>query len=206
MPSLLLRGASTNPAGTLAAGYFGGGLNSNISNFSARSDWDMQVLWELQGLGLGNRARVQEMSAENRVAMLELFRTQDRVAAEVVQAYAQAQSAAARVGQAEAELRDAVDSLDKNFEGLGQTKRAGDLILLVIRPQEVVAALQALSIAYADFYGAIADYDRAQFRLYRALGRPAQTLAAEPAPLPAANCLSPYRPCFGEPVPVRDGH
>jgi outer membrane protein TolC len=196
IPNIFLRGGSTSPGptGTLAVSYFGGGLNNTLSNFGSRSDFDVQLMWELQNLGLGNRARIQERSADNRAAALELLRTQDRVAAEVVQAHAQALSAAARVEQAEIELKDAVDSLDKNFEGLGQTRRAGDVILLVVRPQEVVAALQALAQAYADYFGAVADYDRAQFRLYRAIGRPAQCLTADPGPaLP--------RPRFGAPIP-----
>src|SRR5262249_10330946 len=53
VPSVLLRGAATNPAGTLAGGYFGGGLNSSLKNFGARGDFDVQVLWELLDLGLG---------------------------------------------------------------------------------------------------------------------------------------------------------
>jgi hypothetical protein len=44
----------------------------------------------------------------------------------------------------------------------------------------VVAAVGALAQAYVDYYGAIADYDRAQFRLYHALGHPAQALAEHP--------------------------
>jgi outer membrane protein TolC len=184
IPSVLLRGASTNPAGTLAAGYFGGGQNEDLGHFSTRSDFDIQILWELQNLGLGNKALVDVRRAENQVAVLELFRTQDRIAAEVAQAYAQAQSAASRLGKAENELKDAIDSADKNFAGLGQTKTAatttgGRVIILVIRPQEVVAAIQALAQAYNHYYGAVADYNRAQFRLYRALGQPAQLLAGQ---------------------------
>lgn len=175
MPSVLLRGASTTPAGTLGVGVFGGGRNSDLSQFAMRSDFDVQLLWELQNLGLGNRARVQERRGEHQVALTELFRTQDRVAAEVTQALAQVQSAAARLQDAEMGLRDAVDSANKNLEGLGQTKRlGGNLLLLVIRPQEVVAAIQALAQAYADYYGTVGDFNRAQFRLYRALGQPAQ--------------------------------
>jgi len=49
----------------------------------------------------------------------------------------------------------------------------------VIRPLEAVASVQALAQAYADYYGAIGDYNRAQFRLYRALGAPAQAAACE---------------------------
>jgi outer membrane protein TolC len=195
VPSVLLRGASTNPAGTLGAGVFGGGLNESISNFSARSDFDVQLLWEWQNLGFGNRARVHERQAEHKGTILELFRTQDRVAAEISQAYAQVQSAANRLADAHAELRDAVASADKNYEGLSQTRRAGELFILVIRPQEVVQSVQALAQAYSDYYGAVADYNRAQFRLYRAVGRPAQLLAQQapdcPAPPgPPAHSLS----------------
>jgi hypothetical protein len=107
--------------------------------------------------------------------MLDLVRLQDQVAAEAAQVYAQAQSAASRLGKSENALRNAVESANKNFEGLGQTKTAGGkAIILVIRPQEVVAAIQALAQAYNDYYGAVADHNRAQFRLYRALGQPAQ--------------------------------
>jgi hypothetical protein len=124
---------------------------------------------------------VDERRAENRLAALELFRTQDRVAAEVAQAYAQAQAAADRLGDAEAGLKDAVESADKNLQGMGQTSSVGrGGIALVIRPQEAVAAVQALGQAYVDYFGAVADYDRAQFRLYRALGQPAQCLGVLP--------------------------
>lgn len=176
VPSVLLRGNATNPAGTLAGGYFGGGVNDNLSNFGARNSVDLQLVWELQNLGLGNRAAVKERAAENRQAVFELFRTQDRVAAEVVQALAQAQRAANRVRIAEEGIEDAVQTADKNLEGLGQTKRAGDALVLIFRPQEAVAAVTALDQAYRDYYAAVADANRGQFRLYRALGQPAQCI------------------------------
>jgi outer membrane protein TolC len=203
VPSVLLRGAATNPAGTLSSGLFGGGLNDNLSNFAMRNDLDIQLLWQLDNLGFGNRARVNERRAENRVALLELFRTQDRVAAEVAQAHAQVVSAADRITEAEDGLRYATDSAVKNFEGLGQTKRAGDLIILVIRPQEAVAAVQALAQAYNDYFGAIGDYNRSQFRLYRALGQPAQQLVAAEGtdcPLPPAEGVLPPTSPVVEPL------
>jgi outer membrane protein TolC len=199
IPSVLLRGASTNPAGTLAGGYFGGGLNDNLSHYSARSDFDVQILWELQNLGFGNRALVDQRRAENRLSVLDLFRLQDQVAAEVAQAYAQAQSAASRLGKAENGLKYAVESANQNFEGLGQTRTTGGatagsrVVILVIRPQEVVAAIQALALAYNDYFGAVADYNRSQFRLYRALGQPAQLLTG-----PGGDC--PGDPLDGNPV------
>ena len=196
VPSVLLRGASTNPAGTLAAGVFGGGQNERIGDFGTRSDFDVQVLWELQNLGLGNRARVRERRAEHELSHLELFRIQDRVAAEVAQAHAQLQSAAARVAEAETEVKDAVDSLEKNVEGMRQLKGAGNVVTFINRPQEVVAALQALAQAYNDYYAAVGDYNRSQFRLYRDLGYPGQYLGTldENCPRVAAEEASPSLP------------
>jgi outer membrane protein TolC len=182
VPSVLLRGASTPVTGTLAGGLYGGGRNDFMGNFGARSDFDIQVLWQFDNFGLSNRARINERRADNQLAILELFRIQDQVAADVVQAHELARSAAGRMKDAENELRDAVDSATKNFETLGQFKTApGTKVnILIVRPQEVVAAIQALAQAYTDYYGAIADYNRAQFQLYRALGHPAQMVTGSP--------------------------
>ncbi|HSQ55185.1 MAG TPA: hypothetical protein VLM40_05515 [Gemmata sp.] len=44
--------------------------------------------------------------------------------------------------------------------------------------------------AYRDYYSAVADNNRAQFRLYRALGHPAQSLMnAQPPDPPASEAL-----------------
>jgi outer membrane protein TolC len=180
VPSVLLRGASTNPAGTLAGGAFGGGRDDSIGKFAARSDFDVQVLWEFQNLGFGNRARIRQRRAEHQLSLWELFRVQDRVAAEVAVAHAQLHSAAARIPEAETGLKEALDSLQKNLAGMKEPRAAGEVVTLFNRPQEVVAAVTALAQAYGDYYGAIGDYNRAQFRLYRALGDPAKFAATCP--------------------------
>lgn len=180
IPSVLIRGAATNPAGTLSTGYFGGGVNDSLSNFGARNSVDVQVLWELQNLGFGNRAAVKERAAENQQAMIQLFRVQDTVAAEVAQAHAQARRSRQRVRDAEDEVANALVTAEKNLEGLSQTRRVGEVLVLVFRPQEAVAAVQSLDQAYRSYFGAVADFNRAQFRLYRAIGRPADCLAPIP--------------------------
>ncbi|HEV8004017.1 MAG TPA: TolC family protein, partial [Planctomycetaceae bacterium] len=54
LPGIYLRGSSTPVTGTLAGGFYGGGTNDSMSNFGARLDLDLQVLWELKELGFGN--------------------------------------------------------------------------------------------------------------------------------------------------------
>jgi outer membrane protein TolC len=191
VPSILLRGFSTPVTGTLAGGVFAGGPNDTVGNTGLRSDLDLQVLWQLDNLGFGNRGRIRQRQAENRLAVVELFRIQDRVAAEVVQAYAQAEFAGKRVDLAQKGLQAALASADKNLSAMGQTKQTAGLVQLLVRPQEAVAAVQALAQAYIDYYGAVADANRAQFRIYRAMGRPAQALTEGDAACPISSNSSP---------------
>jgi outer membrane protein TolC len=184
VPSVILRGNATNPGGTLSTGAFGGGVNGNLNHYGTRNSFDVQVLWELQGLGFGNRAAVREKEADNQLAILEMFRTQDRVAAEVVQAHSQTMRSANRAKLAADGLKEATETMKTNLEALSQTRRVGDMIVLVARPQEAVAAVQALDQAYRDYFGAVADANRAQFRLYRALGHSGQCV---PTTVPATS-------------------
>lgn len=193
IPSLVLRGPATNAPSLFTTGVFGGGYDS-LSKYGQRTDVEVQVVWEFQNLLFGNSAKIHERRAEHRIAILEMLRVQDRVAAEVAQAYAQVISASHRLADAESGLKDATESVDKNFQGMKQTRMAGDVLILVVRPQEVIASIQTLAQAYSDFYGAIADFNRAQFRLYRALGYPADALTGSRLPsaeLPITNEISP---------------
>ncbi len=187
IPSVLLRGYSTPVTGTLAYGLFAGGTNSTIANVGSREDVDLQLLWQLNNLGFGNLGLAHQRKAENNLAIVELFRLQDRVAAEVAQAHAEAREAAQRVGLAEKGVQSAVRSADKNLVALGETKKAGNLLVTLVRPQEVVASIQALAQAYSDYFAAVAEANRAQFALYRALGNPAQCLVLNQAPDPSVS-------------------
>lgn len=177
VPSVLIRSVSTNPSGTLGYGAFAGGSGNRVGSASSRLDYDVQLVWEFQNLGLGNRARAAERKAEHEIAILEQFRAQDRIAAEVSKAFAEVNSAAERLKEAEPAFKDATDSLKKNMEAMTQTRRVGNIITLVVRPQEVVAAVQAMSIANSDYFSCVADYNKAQFRLYRAIGHSSKCLS-----------------------------
>jgi outer membrane protein TolC len=181
VPSLVLGGDATPaaPGGYLMGGAFGSNLNGSSNSWGDRSDVSVQLVWELRNLGFGNRALTRERRAERDQALIDLYRVQDRVAAEVVQARAQAASAMVRVAKAETGLKAAKLSFEGNLKGLSETYRSGDRNVLVNRPQEAVAALQQLLAAYDNYAGSVNDYNRAQFRLYRALGFPAEILELE---------------------------
>ena len=175
LPTVALRGASTSPgvAGTLGMGFYGAGNNGAVGSFGSRMDLDLQVLWQLDNLGFGYAAKVAQRRNEQDAAELELVRLHDRVLAEVASAQTQLRSAQARVGFTERELRQAYESAEKNLLAMREPKRAGNQLILLVRPQEVLVSVQALQRAYLDYYTSVADYNRAQFRLYRAMGNPA---------------------------------
>jgi outer membrane protein TolC len=197
LPSLVLQ-SNASPTGFLGGGVYGTGGDS-LNHWSGRSDWDAEIVWQFKNLGFGNRGLVTQRRGEQWQAQVELFRVQDMVAAEVAQAHAQVEAAKVRVARAEAGLKAGLASYQGNLKGLSQTVRAGELLQLVNRPQEVVAALQQLQQAYLNYYTSTNDYNRAEFRLFRALGYPAQGLACGDSLGPVIP-LDPSRPPQMAPV------
>ena len=161
----------------LQFGMFGLGPNSSLNQWFGRSDVSFQLLWQFDGLGIGNMARIKNQRAEESRAIIDLFNAQDRVAAEVTRALARLQSATARVSQAERALRTAIITFNGNFEGLKQTTRFEDVLVLVYRPQEAVYALDLMRLALDEYFGTVSDYNRAQFELFHAMGYPAAEIA-----------------------------
>ncbi len=176
LPNVVLNGFQT-PYELLQGGIFGFGPNSSLNQWTGREDFSIQPLWQLNSLGLGNLAMIKGQRAQQSQAIIELFRAQDMVVADVTRALADVQSAAARVAFADRALRTGLITLNGNFEGLKETSRFGDVLVLVNRPQEAVYALQLLQTAFQEYFSTVADYNRSQFALYHALGYPARELA-----------------------------
>jgi outer membrane protein TolC len=176
LPVVQLNGFQT-PYEQIQAGVFGIGNDSKMNLWFARYDISPQVMWQVETLGLGNLARVKEQRGEQSRAIAELFQVQDDVAAEITAAQARLQSAAARVLQAEREVRAALVNYNGAYEGLKQTERFGDVLVQVFRPQEVVASLQLLKVALDHYFATVAQYNTAQFLMFHALGYPARELS-----------------------------
>jgi len=167
------------PAGSLMTGLFSSDVNGRPQPWVGRFDSLTMLVWEFQGLGLGNRALVRQRAAEQQRQLAELFRAQDRVAAEVVDAHARVQSTILRISKAEAEVKEAQTTYAGNLKAITETTRFGDQLTLVNRPLEVVVALQQLAQAYDHYFVSVSDYNKAQFQLFWALGYPASILACE---------------------------
>jgi len=183
IPSVVLMGDATPaaPEGYLMGGAYGSDLNGHNNPWAGRFDPSVQVLWELRNMGFGNRALVRERQGEQEQAVVELYRLQDRVAAEIAQAHARVRSSTVRVKEAETGLKEAQINFAGNLKGISETSRFGDRLIPLIRPQEAVAALTQLAQAYDNYFTTVNEYNRAQFRLFRALGYPASVIACDPA-------------------------
>jgi outer membrane protein TolC len=204
LPIVLIGGFQTPGGMLLQGGVFGLGPNSSLNQFTGRVDGSFQLIWRLEAFGIGNLARVKEQRGDESRTIIELHRTQDRVAAEVTEAQARLQSAAARVDQADRALRSSIIAFNGNYEGLGQTTRFGGVLNLVFRPQEVVYALQRLKTAFDEYFTTVAEYNGAQFQMYHALGYPAREIAIERPPgdiLPVDTERPGYLPSVGNGPP-----
>jgi outer membrane protein TolC len=204
IPSVLLSGYQTPGGMLLQAGIFGLGPNTSLNQWTGRDDVSIQLFWQLENFGLGNLARIKDQRGNQSRAIVDLLRTQDRVGEEVFQAQARLQAAAVRVFQADRALRTGIITYNGSVEGLGQTSRFGDVLVLISRPQEAIYALQLLKRAFDEYFTTVADYNRAQFELFHALGYPASEVARLRPPgevLPVETTRPPFLPPVGHGPP-----
>ncbi|HEY7156568.1 MAG TPA: hypothetical protein VH575_21550 [Gemmataceae bacterium] len=199
LPSVLLNGFQT-PYELIEGGAYGVGNGGKLNVWNSRSDFSPQVLWTADQMGFGYAADVKVERGKSSKALVELFKVQDMVAGDVTRTQADLQSAAARVVQAERQLRAARINYEGNYEGLKQTRRFGNVLEQIFRPQEVVFSLQLLKTAYDNYFATVADYNIAEFQLFHDLGYPAQEISKLRLPgevLPVNTSRPGYLPPVG---------
>jgi outer membrane protein TolC len=170
---------------TYAGGGFGGGPNGFFGNFGSRGDAAASLFWELHNLGFTDLAIVHRRRAENATANIDIVRVQAQVAADVVAAYEARAAAALQMEEARQAVTEGVESLELNFTSI----RRGAGLPGATRPIEVLQPIQALAQARLEYLDAVLAYNRAQFRLVRALGQPPalNPPPALPPPVPPAG-------------------
>jgi len=182
LPNVYLTGFQSPGQMRMQGMVFGLGQGSKMNNWSLREDVSLQLIWSLEGLGLGNLARIKRARGVESQTIVTLRKMQDAVVAEVTRAQAELQSAAVRVVEAERSMREALVTFEGNYEGLGHTQRFENVLIQIYRPQEAVMALENLLTAYDQYFATVADYNRAQFELFHALGYPAREVTASHLP------------------------
>lgn len=149
-------------------GGFGGGVNDYVGQFAARSAVGAGLYWDLQNLGFGDLAVIRERRAELSQTLFRLTEGQARASAEVTE---QAKVAAARYDSLEV-ARKAVSEASETYRKLRETS----FNMVGPRAQydalEPLIAIQQLNQAQTQYLAAVVDFNRAQFRLFAALGYP----------------------------------
>ncbi|MCG8448240.1 MAG: TolC family protein [Pirellulales bacterium] len=147
-----------------SGGGFGGGVSTQFPSAAGRSDVDLLAIWEWQNLGLGNVALQRQRRGELHERVLELEALREKIAAEVVAATADVASYRRQMELARESIAAAQESYNLNLQRI----RAGEGL-----PIELLQSISALAEAQTAYTFAVANYNRAQYRLMRAMGNPA---------------------------------
>jgi outer membrane protein TolC len=172
------------------AGGFGGGQDDIIHNFNGRGDGAVSATWELRNFGLGNIAANRVNRTRVTEANLHVVEVQAQVADEVNAALQIARARREALDSAQEAVRQALELYRKVYD-LSIARKGADQTLHTLEP---VLALQQLSQARFQYLGAVIDYDRAQFQLYTAMGRPSAAALEKACRIPVSVPVVPAPP------------
>lgn len=173
----------------ISGGIFGGGSNlvasstppanglppnqPRFGDFKGRTDIDAILYWSVRNLGLGNKALIDLARARSRSADFEEQATLDQVRREVADAFVKTHIRFAEIEARARGVRSGAAALTEDF--IRVQGREG-------KPIEALDSLRHLATERREYLGAIVDYNKAQFELYVALGKPPADLLARPIP------------------------
>ena len=201
----MLNGFQTPGGMLIQAGIFGLGPNSSLNQWTGRDDVSIQLIWQLENFGIGNLARIKGQRGQQSRAIVELSADPGHGGGgREPGPGARASRRPPGSSRPIAPCAPASSPSTGNIEGLGQTSRFGDVLVLINRPQEAVYALQLLMRAFDEYFTTVAEYNRAQFELFHALGYPAQEVALRQPPgdiLPVDTARPPFLPPVGNGPP-----
>jgi outer membrane protein TolC len=173
-----------------SGGAFGGGSNlvgPELAHFAGRTDFDVQVFWTLRNLGAGNLSLQKRRWAEVGQAVGERSRAIAEIRSQVSAAYAEVAAARQQVNVTTRQLASAQAGFREDLERTRNT---------VGRPIELVNSLRLLNQARVARIRAVTDYNKAEFRLFVALGSPPPLGESAHSPLPPAPVAAPLLPPF----------
>jgi outer membrane protein TolC len=150
---------------SLGAQVFGGGLGGgpegSPGTFDGMADYIVGLSWRIGPGGLFDSGRIKASKARMAATELAHSKLKDTITSQVVDALVEVNSTATQIHLAEQNLNTASETLQLTQ----QRKQFGVGIVL-----EDIQAQQALTQARSDYITALADYNRAQYALSRAIG------------------------------------
>lgn len=147
-------------------GGLGGGPDSGPSNFGAEGDYFVGMNWRIGPGGLFDIGRIRGTKAKLAAEELSGSKLKDDIVAQVVSGLTRVQSLADQIGLAEGKISSATETLRLTRE----RKQYGVGVVL-----EDIQAQQDLDRARSDYVTVLAEYNKAQYGLSRAVGTPPAT-------------------------------
>lgn len=139
----------------------GGGEGDAVGRFGDGQDYGLDLRWRIGPGGLLDPTRDRAAAARAQLAELDHGRTLDRIRREVVEALARARTLADQYAMGERMLEAAEEALR-----LSRERRAFGIGAVL----ETLAAEEELTRARLDFVALVAELNRAQLELQRAIG------------------------------------
>ena len=162
---------------SVAAQAFGGGLgggkNDSTGNFGGSEDYFVGIGWRIGPGGLFDSGRIHASRARLETARLSEEKVRDEITRQVVEGQTRVQSLLDQLGTTKQNLATASETLRLTRE----RKQFGVGIVL-----EDIQAQQELTRARSDYLNALAEFNKAQYFLLKALGRSAGTNESAAAP------------------------
>ena len=152
---------------SLGAQVFGGGLgggpDGGHATFAGEADYTVGLSWKIGPGGLFDRGRIHTSEAQLATIRLSNLKLKDSITAEIVVSLARMRSTSAQIDLAKRNLETSEEMLRLTSE----RKQFGVGVVL-----EDIETQGALNQAQSDYITAVAEYNKAQYRLNRALGNP----------------------------------
>lgn len=149
-------------------GGLGGGKNSSTDNFGSSEDYAVTLGWRIGPGGLFDMGRSRAAKARLETAKLTGAKLEDAITRQVVESHTRVHSLLDQLGTARQTLETAAEALRLTRE----RKQFGVGAVL-----EDIQAQQDLARARSDYLDIVAEYNKAQYSLNRAIGHPAELLS-----------------------------
>ena len=143
-------------------GGLGGGKNDSTGNFGASSEFLFGVGWRIGPGGLFDQARTESARAAEETESILLEKARLRISREVLEAMARVRSISSRLTT----TRKLLEVSEKAYHLSRERGATGVCGVL-----ETLLAEEDLSFARLAWFGLVADYNKAQSTLRRAIGR-----------------------------------